>query len=95
MLRPNVFYKLWEKNRALKIGVNPEGNSTLGTKEDVRNKQLQAKVAVELLKVDRELGNECIRLWDQFGDTLLKLKSWNFESLDEYLEHRILDAECP
>ena len=67
----------------------------MGTKEDVRNKQLQAKMAVELLNVDRELGNECIRLWDHFGDELFKPRTWDFKSLDEYLEHRIIDAECP
>ena len=86
---------LWEKNRAFRSGVNGEGNSTLRTEENVRNKRLQAKMAVELPNVDRDLGNECTRLWDQFGDEFSKPRTWDFKSLDEYREHRIIGAECP
>ena len=92
--KTNVLHKLWERNRALKSGVNPEGKWTLATREDVRNKQLQAKMAVEPLYVDRELGNECIRVWDHFGDELFKTRSWDPKSFVEYLDNRIIDAEC-
>ena len=51
-------------------------------------------MAVELLSVDRVLGNDIIRLWDQFGDEVLKPRTWDFRSLDEYLEHRRIDVEA-
>ena len=71
------------------------GDSRKGTKDHARNRQLQAKMAVELVSVDKDLGNECIRLWKEMADVFVQIRDMDFKSLDEYLPFRVVDAGCP
>ena len=84
-----------ETNRTLTEGLNPLGDSRSGTKDHARNRQLQAKMAVELVSVDEELGGECMRLWKEMADVFVQIRDLDFKTLDEYLPFRVVDAGCP
>ena len=88
-------FQLWEANRELTDGLNPERATNDGTKDHVRNRQLQAKMPVELLILDRQMWNECLRLWKEMTDTFINIRLVDFKDLEEYLGYRIVDAGCP
>lgn len=66
-----------------------------GTKDHIRRRQLQAKMAVELIDIDREKGAECLRLWKEMSEVFVKVRDMDFKTLDEYLPVRAIDAGCP
>lgn len=69
-----------------------------GTKDHVRRRQLQAKMAVEMLDVDKVKGTECLRLWKEMSDEFVKIrhnKDLDFTTIDDYLVFRAIDAGCP
>lgn len=61
----------------------------------MRRRQLQAKMAVELLEVDKEQGAECLRLWKEMSDVFVEIRDTDFRTIDEYLAMRAIDAGCP
>lgn len=87
--------KLLKANMELTEGLDIDQGCTAGTKDRIRRRQLQAKMAVELLDTDTEKGTECLQLWKEMSDTFVQIRSLQFDTLDEYLSFRIIDAGCP
>ena len=76
-------------------GLDVDAEVRAGSKDHVRRRQLQAKMAVELLDMDNEQGKECLRLWKEMSDVFVQIRDLNFKGLDEYLPFRVVDAGCP
>jgi ophiobolin F synthase len=87
--------KLWEANQELTEGLDVDQACTTGTKDHIRRRQLQAKMAVQMLEFDMEKGTECLRLWKEMNATFVHIRSKDFKTLDEYLSLRAVDAGCP
>ncbi|KAF7186012.1 Ophiobolin F synthase [Pseudocercospora fuligena] len=87
--------KLQEANRELVEGLDLDDEGVSGTKAHIKRRQLQAKMAVELIDLDREKGLECLRLWKEMSDVFVSIRDVNFRTLDEYLPFRFVDAGCP
>lgn len=66
-----------------------------GTKDHVRRRQLQAKMAVELLDLDKVQGQEVLRLWKEMSDVFVEIRDLDFKKMDDYLHFRVVDAGCP
>lgn len=66
-----------------------------GTKDHVRRRQLQAKMAVELLDLDKVQGQEVLRLWKEMSDVFVEIRDLEFKEMDDYLHFRVVDAGCP
>lgn len=66
-----------------------------GTKDHVRRRQLQAKMAVEMLDLDIVQGKECLRLWKEMSDVFVEIRDLNFTKIEDYLHFRVVDAGCP
>lgn len=66
-----------------------------GTKDHVRRRQLQAKMAVELMDLDKVQGKECLRLWKEMSDVFVEIRDLDFKQMDDYLRFRVVDAGCP
>ncbi|KAI9727247.1 MAG: hypothetical protein M1828_006866 [Chrysothrix sp. TS-e1954] len=75
----------------LKLG----GGLEIGTKSHVKRRQLQAKMVVELLNIDKKQGHECLRLWKEMSDVFVQIRDLDFKTLDDYLPFRVVDAGCP
>lgn len=58
-------------------------------------KQLQAKMAVQLASMDSECAERVMRVWKTMLSTTLEDKSNNFNTLEEYLDFRIVDTGAP
>ena len=71
------------------------GDLTTGTKQHIKRRQLQAKMAVELIDIDQAKGFECLRLWKDMSNVFVQIRDLNFKNLDEYLPFRVGDAGCP
>lgn len=76
-------------------GLSLDGDLKTGTKEHVKRRQLQAKMVVELINIDKEHGRECLRLWKEMSGVFVQIRDLNFKTLDEYLPFRVVDAGCP
>lgn len=87
--------KLLEANKELIEGLDVEQGCTAATKDRIKRRQLQAKMAVELLDIDMEKGTECLQLWKEMSDTFVQIRFMQFKTLDEYLSFRVIDAGCP
>ena len=87
--------QLWEANKELTEGLTLSGTTNTGSKDHVRRRQLQAKMAVEMMDVDVEQGKECLRLWKEMSDVFVQIRDLDFKTLDEYLPFRVVDAGCP
>lgn len=71
-----------------------EDNYQLSTRNNVR-RHLQAKMAAELLEVDKEQGKEILRLWKEMSNVFVGIRDVDFRVLDDYLPSRAIDAGCP
>ncbi|KAK6084429.1 polyprenyl synthetase [Seiridium cupressi] len=87
--------KLWETNKELTEGLTLGEEVGTGTKDHVRRRQLQAKMAVELMDIDKVQGKECLRLWKEMSDVFVQIRELKFTKLDDYLIFRVVDAGCP
>ncbi|KAF2165560.1 hypothetical protein M409DRAFT_24413 [Zasmidium cellare ATCC 36951] len=87
--------KLQEANRELVEGLDMDDEGVTGTKAHIKRRQLQAKMAVELIDMDRDKGLECLRLWKEMSHVFVSIRDVNFRTLDEYLPFRFVDAGCP
>lgn len=67
----------------------------LGTKDHVRRRQLQAKMAVEMLDLNKTQAKECLRLWKEMSDVFVEIRDLDFTNIDDYLHFRVVDAGCP
>lgn len=88
-------FKLWEANKELVEGLDLDATAEGGSKDHVRRRQLQAKMAVEMMDVDAKQGKECLRLWKEMSDVFVQIRDLDFKTLDEYLPFRVVDAGCP
>lgn len=84
-----------EANRELVEGLDLDDEGVKGTKAHIKRRQLQAKMAVELLDLDRNKGLECLRLWKEMSDVFVSIRDVDFRTLDDYLPFRFVDAGCP
>lgn len=82
-------------NRELTEGLDETETLNNGTKKHVRRRHLQAKMAVEMMDIDREQGQECLRLWKEMSEVFVQIRDLDFKKLDEYLPFRVVDAGCP
>lgn len=89
----NFMAKLEETNRAHFEGLTGESRST--TKEHVRRRHLQAKMAAQLLDMDSKKGNEILTMWKEMSETFVNIRELRWDSLDDYLAFRAVDAGCP
>ncbi|KAK4449781.1 isoprenoid synthase domain-containing protein [Podospora aff. communis PSN243] len=72
------------------------GDDELGKKNaGVGRKQMQAKMMVQLMRIDAICAKRVLDVWKTMLLTTLKHKSDSFESLDEYLDYRITDTGAP
>jgi hypothetical protein len=58
-------------------------------------KQLQAKMVVQLTSTDSECAERVMRVWETMLSTTLKDKTSEFNTLEEYLDFRIVDTGAP
>lgn len=86
--------QLMVTNRELTEGLNPSIDAQNGTKDHVRRRQLQAKMVVELMDIDKKRGEECVRLWQEMSNVFVQIRDLNFKTMDEYLPFRVIDAGC-
>ncbi|KAJ5908817.1 hypothetical protein N7495_001499 [Penicillium taxi] len=86
--------QLWEANHQLMEGLDDGGDARLSTRNNVR-RQLQAKMATELLEVDKDQGKEILRLWKEMSQVFVGIRDIDFHVLDDYLPSRAIDAGCP
>jgi hypothetical protein len=71
---------------------------TLGAKRmpiEQGRKQLQAKMALQLLQTDKACAERVLAVWKTMLSTTLERKSDTFTSLEEYLDFRIVDTGAP
>lgn len=66
-----------------------------GTKDHVRRRQLQAKMAVELMDVDKDQAKEVLRLWKEMSETFVQIRDRVYTNMEDYLKTRAIDAGCP
>ncbi|CAO2658411.1 Nn.00g061340.m01.CDS01 [Neocucurbitaria sp. VM-36] len=55
-------------------------------------KQLQAQMLTELLSIDRDRAITTMQAWTKFIDLASRTRAKPFETLDEYLPNRVIDA---
>lgn len=84
-----------EANRELIEGLSLGQEAGAGTKDHVRRRQLQAKMAVELMDVDKDQAKETLRLWKEMSEVFVEIRDMKFTRLDDYLRFRAVDAGCP
>ncbi|XXH01034.1 hypothetical protein Hte_007385 [Hypoxylon texense] len=82
-------------NRQLIEGLTLDGEVSAGSKDHVRRRQLQAKMVMELMEVDKEQAKECLRLWKEMSEVFVQIRDMNFTTMDDYLKFRVVDAGCP
>lgn len=46
-------------------GLTMDKKSGSGSKDHVKRRQLQAKMVMELMEVDKDKAQECLRLWKE------------------------------
>ncbi|KAK8006183.1 fusicoccadiene synthase [Apiospora marii] len=63
--------------------------------ENKGESELQAKMVMELMDVDKTKAKECLRLWREMSDVFVQIRDLKFTVLDDYLKCRIVDAGCP
>ena len=84
-----------EANKELMEGLSLGEEARAGTKDHVRRRQLQAKMAVELMDVDKNQAKECLRLWKEMSEVFVEIRDMKFVRLEDYLSFRVVDAGCP
>ncbi|KAI1495578.1 isoprenoid synthase domain-containing protein [Biscogniauxia marginata] len=87
--------QLLEANKQLMEGLTLDAKVGAGSKDHVRRRQLQAKMVMELMEVDKEQAKKCLRLWKEMSDVFVQIRDMDFTVLDDYLKYRVVDAGCP
>lgn len=89
--------KLQESNNQLMEGLTLGGDVGRGSKskDHVKRRQLQAKMVMELMEVDKEQAKETLRLWKEMSEVFVQIRDMKFTTLDPYLKVRVVDAGCP
>lgn len=52
-------------------------------------------MATQLLEVDAERGSKCLKLWKEMSETFVDIRDQQWNTLDDYLAFRAVDAGCP
>jgi hypothetical protein len=77
-------------NLSLEKTNSPTVRSVTGTK------QIQAKMVLELMSIDRECGEVVMDAWKTMVATTTKRdKNVQFDNLEEYVDYRIIDTGAP
>lgn len=76
-------------------GLTLGGEPGAGSKDNVKRRQLQAKMVMELMEVDKDQAKETLRLWKEMSDVFVQIRDMKFTALDAYLKFRVVDAGCP
>ncbi|KAM0267002.1 hypothetical protein ACHAPA_006390 [Fusarium lateritium] len=89
--------KLQESNNQLMEGLTLGGDTgrSSKSKDHVKRRQLQAKMVMELMEVDKEQAKETLRLWKEMSEVFVQIRDMKFTTLDPYLKVRVVDAGCP
>ncbi|KAI9710434.1 MAG: hypothetical protein M1828_002164 [Chrysothrix sp. TS-e1954] len=87
--------QLSETSRELSEGLSLEGDLKHGTMAHVKRRELQARMAVKVMDIDKEKGRETLRLWKEMSEVFVQIRDLEFQSLDHYLRLRVIDAGCP
>ncbi|KAG5779560.1 hypothetical protein H9Q73_006783 [Fusarium xylarioides] len=90
-------YALHKANKQLMEGLTLEGDTSRGpkSKDHVQRRQLQAKMVMELMEVDKEQAKEALRLWKEMSEVFVQIRDMKFTVLEDYLKFRVVDAGCP
>ncbi|KAI1175872.1 isoprenoid synthase domain-containing protein [Nemania sp. FL0916] len=87
--------KLVEANTQLMEGLTMETKGGTGSKDQVKRRQLQAKMVMELMEIDKEQAQECLRLWKEMSNVFVEIRDMKFTVMNDYLKFRVVDAGCP
>jgi ophiobolin F synthase len=52
-------------------------------------------MVMELMDIDKEKTQECLRLWKEMSDVFVQIRDMKFTVLKDYLKFRVVDAGCP
>ncbi|CAI6340763.1 unnamed protein product [Periconia digitata] len=87
--------QLVETNQQLMKGLSLHTGASSSSKDEVKRRQLHAKMIMELMEVDKDQAAECLRLWKEMSDVFVQIRDMKFTVLDTYLKYRVVDAGCP
>ncbi|QPC69260.1 hypothetical protein HYE68_000012 [Fusarium pseudograminearum] len=92
-----TIFKLQKANEQLMEGLTLAGDTSRGpkSKDRVQRRQLQAKMVMELMEVDKEQAKETLRLWKEMSAVFVQIRDMKFTVLEDYLKFRVVDAGCP
>ena len=68
----------------------PRLNNTAPTKTPSKE-QLQARIAVELMRLDKELGQELLDSWEDVARGSEQIRDQEFETFGDFLRMRVRD----
>lgn len=85
--------QLNKANKQLTEGLEEYGNGQLSTRSNVK-RQMQAKMATELLEFDQEQGQVILRLWKEMSKVFVNIRDLDFHALEDYFIFRVVDAGC-
>ncbi|KAJ5641727.1 isoprenoid synthase domain-containing protein [Penicillium lividum] len=85
---------LSKANNQLTEGFEEYGDVRLSARNNV-NRQMQAKMAAELLEIDKEQGQVILGHWKEMSKIFVDIRDREFHGLDDYLKFRAVDAGCP
>ncbi|KAF9241499.1 hypothetical protein DTO013E5_8798 [Penicillium roqueforti] len=86
--------ELYKANKQLTEGLEEYGDGKLSTRSNLK-RQMQAKMATELLEFDLEQGQVILRLWKEMSDVFVDIRDLDFQTLEDYFIFRAVDAGCP
>ncbi|KAF5679617.1 terpenoid synthase [Fusarium heterosporum] len=88
---------LQNANQELMEGLTLGKDTARGSKskDHVKRRQLQAKMVMELMEVDKDQAKETLRLWKEMSDVFVQIRDMKFTTLEPYLKVRVVDAGCP
>lgn len=86
--------QLYKANKQLTEGLEEYGDGKLSTRSNLK-RQMQAKMATELLEFDLEQGQVILRLWKEMSDVFVDIRDLDFQTLEDYFIFRAVDAGCP
>jgi hypothetical protein len=68
---------------------------TSSSEVKVKRKQLQANMMLRLTSTDERCAKRVLKVWKTMLSTTIKDKTKTFNTLEEYLEFRIVDTGAP
>jgi hypothetical protein len=93
-LLTNHILQLYKANKQLTEGLEEYGNGQLSPRSNVK-RQMQAKMATQLLELDPEQGQVILRLWKEMSNVFVDIRDLDFTALEDYFIFRAVDAGCP